>query len=92
MTTYFFNTEQAGIVSERSEVDLPNLQAAKEMATEYAGDLIKERDGSIFDRDIVVEVLNSEGLMLLRVVVMGVISPAAQLGVPSDRALRSTAS
>ena len=79
MPQYTFNTVEAGDVREGSKVELPKLQAVKEMATEYVGDLIKERDGSIFDRDIVIEVSDGDGLMLLRIAVVGLISPAARL-------------
>ncbi len=77
MAKYLFSVKQHGSLHGGSEVELPDLEAVKEMATQFAGDLIKERNGSIFDRDLVLEVSDSDGLMLLRIVAMGTLSAAA---------------
>ncbi len=39
------------------------------MATRYAGDLLKEIGGDIFDRDLSVEVTNESGLVLMVIMV-----------------------
>lgn len=56
MTSYHFHTIEDGIARDGTTVELANLAEAKELASKFAGDLLKEVDGRIFKDDLGIEV------------------------------------
>ena len=71
MPQYCFRVLEAGKARDGDLVELPDLHAAKKMATDFAGELITEMNGDIFVHDVVIEVREEHGQLLYVITVTG---------------------
>jgi len=77
MERFYFNTSEGGKARDGSSAELADFAEAKHVATTFAGDLLKDLDGSIFDNELSLEVTGPTGLVLLSISISGQLSPAA---------------
>lgn len=77
MPRYHFTTTQSGKGRDGITVELPDLATAKQTATDFAAEVLREADGAIFEDDLSVEVTNESGLVLWLIIVTGIASAAA---------------
>ena len=80
MERFYFSTSEGGKARDGSSAELADLAEAKHMATTFAGDLLKDLDGSIFDKELTLEVTGSQGLVLLTVSINGHLLPGVGSG------------
>jgi hypothetical protein len=74
MTSYDFHTIEDGIARDGTTVELSDLEEAKELASKFAGDLLKEVDGLIFRDDLGIEVTDASESVLLSIAISGYLS------------------
>ena len=83
MARFYFSTSEGGKGRDGSSAELADFAEAKHVATTFAGDLLKQLDGSIFDGDVSLQVTDSTGLVLLSISISGHLFPAAGGGYVS---------
>ena len=64
MPNYCFTTFERGSPRAGEVIEFDDLPSARRAATDYAGALVQEIDGELFDHDLTLEVADAEGRML----------------------------
>lgn len=76
MPLYCYTTTEHDVVRDGTSVLLADLAAARKMATDFTGELLKELDGALFQHALELRVTDDSGLMLFLVTVIATEAPA----------------
>lgn len=83
MPRYFFDRRDGGFDPDDDGTELPDLDAARIEAVNFAAGTIRDRPDYVWDgKEFRVEVSNEEKTLLYTVIVLGIDAPAAKADRP----------
>ncbi|WP_216327745.1 DUF6894 family protein [Sphingomonas quercus] len=76
MPRYNIHTVERGTIQTPETVDLPDRDAVRGMAVQFASELLGACGGDIFEHDLEIRVVDDTGLMLFAITVAAIEAPA----------------
>lgn len=78
MARFHFMTSDASTGAQTDSCDLPDVGSARHMAVLFAGEMLREIDRHIFERELRIVITDDDGLLCWDLTINGVEGPGAK--------------